>query len=192
MADVTLSYKDSDILELSDSGSATLKTGGTYCEADIEVEYVKPSGGGIRSVDGTVTLASSANFPTITHNLGTKKVAGFIIPHYEIVASAGYQEYLCYFINWTAFISDSETWVKDFTQYNSTRFPNPITVTNSEIKTRLTDRGYSSPWTSQSDQWAGTYESGIGYTDNTVTFYMAGGNTYWSSGTYYYKVFALE
>lgn len=45
MADVTLSYKGSDILELSDSGSATLKTGGTYCEADIEVEYVKPSGG---------------------------------------------------------------------------------------------------------------------------------------------------
>lgn len=45
MSDVTLSYKGSDILELSDSGSATLKTGGTYCEADIEVEYVKPSGG---------------------------------------------------------------------------------------------------------------------------------------------------
>lgn len=45
MADVTLSYKGSDILELSDSGSATLKTGGKYCEDDIEVEYVKPSGG---------------------------------------------------------------------------------------------------------------------------------------------------
>ena len=46
MADVTLSYKGSDILELSDSGSATLKTGGKYCEDDIDVEYVKPSGGG--------------------------------------------------------------------------------------------------------------------------------------------------
>lgn len=46
MADVTLSYKGSDILELSDGGSATLKTGGKYCEADIELEYVKPSGGG--------------------------------------------------------------------------------------------------------------------------------------------------
>lgn len=46
MADVTLTYKGSDILELSDSGSATLKTGGKYCEDDIEVEYVKPSGGG--------------------------------------------------------------------------------------------------------------------------------------------------
>lgn len=46
MADVTLSYKDTPILELSDSGNATLKTGGTYCEDDIAVEYVKPSGGG--------------------------------------------------------------------------------------------------------------------------------------------------
>lgn len=45
MADVTLSYKGSDILELSDSGSATLKTGGKYCEDDIAVEYVKPEGG---------------------------------------------------------------------------------------------------------------------------------------------------
>jgi len=45
MADVTLTYKGSDILELSDSGSATLKTGGKYCEDDIAVEYVKPSGG---------------------------------------------------------------------------------------------------------------------------------------------------
>lgn len=46
MADVTLTYKGSDILELSDSGSATLKTGGKYCEDDVTVEYVKPSGGG--------------------------------------------------------------------------------------------------------------------------------------------------
>lgn len=45
MSDVTLSYKGDDILELSDSGSATLKTGGKYCEDDIAVEYVKPSGG---------------------------------------------------------------------------------------------------------------------------------------------------
>lgn len=46
MADVTLTYNGSDILEMSDSGSATLKTGGKYCEDDIAVEYVKPSGGG--------------------------------------------------------------------------------------------------------------------------------------------------
>lgn len=46
MADITLTYKGNTIAEISDSGTKTLETGGTYCEADIEVEYVKPSGGG--------------------------------------------------------------------------------------------------------------------------------------------------
>lgn len=56
MADVTLTYNGSDILELSDSGSATLKTGGKYCEDDIAVEYVKPSGG---STDNVVVALPS-------------------------------------------------------------------------------------------------------------------------------------
>lgn len=63
MADVTLTYKGSDILELSDSGSATLKTGGKYCEDDIAVEYVKPSGGGgsynIQEASGSFTMATT-------------------------------------------------------------------------------------------------------------------------------------
>lgn len=63
MADVTLTYKGSDILELSDSGSATLKTGGKYCEDDIALEYVKPSGGGSQSWEliNTYTLAEAWN-----------------------------------------------------------------------------------------------------------------------------------
>ena len=45
MADVTLKYKGATIAELSESGSKTLETAGTYCEADILLEYVKtPSG----------------------------------------------------------------------------------------------------------------------------------------------------
>lgn len=73
MSDVTLSYKGSDILELSDSGSATLKTGGTYCEADIELEYVKPSGGldFIDVDEGEITVTSSGlTALTINHSLG--------------------------------------------------------------------------------------------------------------------------
>lgn len=60
MADVTLTYKGSDILELSNSGSATLKTGGKYCEDDIALEYVKPSGGG-GTLIADVTLAEDTN-----------------------------------------------------------------------------------------------------------------------------------
>lgn len=45
MADVMLTYKGTTIAELNDSGSKMLRTAGKYCEADIGVEYVKPSGG---------------------------------------------------------------------------------------------------------------------------------------------------
>lgn len=45
MADVTLTYQGATIAELDDSDSKTIRTAGKFCEADIGVEYVKPSGG---------------------------------------------------------------------------------------------------------------------------------------------------
>lgn len=60
MADVTLTYKGATIAELNDSGSKTLRTAGKFCEADIGVEYVKPSGGS--GVDrGSFTPAEKSN-----------------------------------------------------------------------------------------------------------------------------------
>ena len=44
MADVTLTYKGNTILSLEDSATKTIKTGGKFCEGDIGVSYVKPSG----------------------------------------------------------------------------------------------------------------------------------------------------
>ena len=41
MADVTLTYKGQNILELSESGNKTIKTAGKYCEADVLLSYVK-------------------------------------------------------------------------------------------------------------------------------------------------------
>ena len=46
MADLTIKFKGQPIVELSDSGTKTLKTAGKYCEGDISVEYAKPAGGG--------------------------------------------------------------------------------------------------------------------------------------------------
>lgn len=46
MADVTLTYKGSTIAEMDATGTKTLKTAGKYCEGDIGISYVKPSGGG--------------------------------------------------------------------------------------------------------------------------------------------------
>ena len=46
MADLIINYKGQTVLELSESGTKTLKTAGKYCEDDITVGYVKPAGGG--------------------------------------------------------------------------------------------------------------------------------------------------
>ena len=46
MADLTIKYKGQPIVEMTDTGTKTLKTAGKYCEDDITVEYVKPAGGG--------------------------------------------------------------------------------------------------------------------------------------------------
>ena len=45
MADLTIKYKGQPIVEMTESGTKTLKTAGKYCEGDITVEYVKPAGG---------------------------------------------------------------------------------------------------------------------------------------------------
>ena len=45
MADVTILYKGSNIVELNDSATKTLFTQGKYCEDNITIDYVKPSGG---------------------------------------------------------------------------------------------------------------------------------------------------
>ena len=43
MADVTLTYKGQNILELSASGSKTIQTKEKYCEDDITLQYVEGS-----------------------------------------------------------------------------------------------------------------------------------------------------
>ena len=46
MADLTIKFKGQPIVEMTDTGTKTLKTAGKYCEGDISVEYAKPAGGG--------------------------------------------------------------------------------------------------------------------------------------------------
>lgn len=167
------------------------KTGGSSAmtPAQMVTAIGSISGGGVESVEGTFTLANDGAFPTITHNFGTTKIAGFVVPHYTIAAHAGYKHYFSFFLNWTAFIDDEQTWGLDFTSYNSTKFPDVITVQNSTIKNLMKDTGYSSPWTTQNNPYIGTYYAGMVLTENTV---RVGTNGNWASGTYYYKIFKLE
>lgn len=53
MADITFNYKGNTIGEISASGTHTLDTEGMYCEDDIKVVYVKPSGGSVDYFDLT-------------------------------------------------------------------------------------------------------------------------------------------
>ena len=46
MSDLTINYKGNPIVEMTESGTKTLKTAGKYCEGDISVEYARPAGGG--------------------------------------------------------------------------------------------------------------------------------------------------
>ena len=61
MADLTIKFKGNPILELSESGTKTLKTAGKYCEGDITVEYAKPAGGGGSGFAETICTDVIAN-----------------------------------------------------------------------------------------------------------------------------------
>ena len=68
MSDVTVSYKGADIATMDASGTKTLQTQGKYCEGDISIVYVKPSGGGsvvqkdvnFYDYDGSIVASYSA------------------------------------------------------------------------------------------------------------------------------------
>lgn len=67
MPDVIITYKNSTITTMSSSGTATLETGGTYCEDDITVTYNRPSGGSgtVVAVEDTLD-ANGGTIRTIT------------------------------------------------------------------------------------------------------------------------------
>ena len=73
MADLTIKYKGNPILELSESGTKTLKTAGKYCEDNISVDYAKPAGGGGSGFAETIVtdaienhIVSSSWSPSVT------------------------------------------------------------------------------------------------------------------------------
>lgn len=186
MADYLI--QDSTLTDIADAIRAKDGSSAPILTEDMAsaIAAIPTDGGAMKYVEGTFTLVNDARFPTITHNLGTSKIAGFVVPHHSIVAHSGYRNYLSFFMNWIPF-TDGEAWTKDFTPYNSTKFPNVITVNGFSGLVR--DTGYASPWATQSSQWNGTYYAGLSVTDTTV---RVGTGTEWCSGTYYYRIWALE
>lgn len=78
MADVTVSYKNSTVCEMSDSGIITLNTAGNFCEADILINYHAgvayvaaswPAGSTCVCTDGTTTLTADDTSGTFVFSL---------------------------------------------------------------------------------------------------------------------------
>lgn len=65
MSDITISYKGSSIATMDATGTKTLLTEGKYCEDDIEVVYVKPSGGGGLDLSSITTLQEGLRGQTL-------------------------------------------------------------------------------------------------------------------------------
>ena len=60
MADVEISYNNSVIASLNDSGTEVLETNGTFLTDDITVAYTKSGGGGASDINLTIADPSGA------------------------------------------------------------------------------------------------------------------------------------
>lgn len=168
----------------------------TADQAIAAVEAIPSGGGGIEKAEGDFTIVSESgdNAPTLTHNLGTQKIAVLIYPKSKITANAGYHNFFAEVINVNA-LCDGQTWAFDWTSYN-THFSTDESVTLPSANLRI-GTVHVSPWTTQSNWYSGgnpptinnivqNNRYGVAYTDNTVQV-----RTTWASGTYHWIVWKL-
>lgn len=112
---------------------------------------------GILSVDkkdkwwasGEVTLASNGKL-TVRHNLGTTDVGLWVWPKEDLTFSDRNIMYQMNYINWPSVMPENLT--LDFTQYNSGKFPNPVTVQPTSEYCRIANDNMSP--TAGTTQWA--------------------------------------
>lgn len=74
MADLTIKYKGQPIVEMTESGTKTLATGGKYCEGDITIEYSKPAGG-----DHTYQVGNAVSILEVNTDMFTSSAIGSLV-----------------------------------------------------------------------------------------------------------------
>ena len=79
MADLTIKFKGQPIVEMTESGTKTLKTAGKYCEEDITVEYAKPAGGGGGGGTGTEILTYGKSYAASEFTIDTSLFATSVV-----------------------------------------------------------------------------------------------------------------
>ena len=158
MSDVTVSYKGADIATMDASGTKTLQTQGKYCEGDISITYVKPSGGGsvvqkdvnFYDYDGSIVASySAADFANLAQLPANPAHTGLI--------SQGW--------NWT--LVDAQTYVAAYGNLDVGQ----MYVTD-DGKTRIyirLEQGRLAPYFGLAVNGTATIEWGDGSADSTVT-----------------------
>lgn len=74
MADVEISYNNSVIASLSDSGTEILETNGTFMSDDITVTYTSPGGGGVSLTYVTIPALSGTTVCYTDSTMTAQKV----------------------------------------------------------------------------------------------------------------------
>ena len=149
------------------------------------------TGGGVGVATGSFTQVSTGTkTPTLTHNLGTKKVVCLIwIPNDVVfVPKAGYQIFAVSFVNAPAFFGESIQ--VDCTGYNSGKFSAVSTVKYSTLGLGGVAR---SPWTTQSNFTSPNVNAGAcgssTVTDNTLSVYSS--SSFLAGYTYNYLILGI-
>lgn len=158
MSDVTVSYKGADIATMDASGTKTLQTQGKYCEGDISITYVKPSGGGsvvqkdvnFYDYDGSIVASySAADFANLAQLPANPAHTGLI--------SQGW--------NWT--LADAQTYVAAYGNLDVGQ----MYVTD-DGKTRIyirLEQGRLAPYCGLAVNGTATIDWGDGSEDSIVT-----------------------
>ncbi|MBR2582694.1 MAG: hypothetical protein IKO83_01645 [Oscillospiraceae bacterium] len=110
MSDITINYKGSAIATMDASGTKTLLTEGKYCEDDIEVVYVKPSGGGSSAVRGTFTPASDTTSVTLSALAGST-LNHFLLKPVGKIANGAVSGKRTWFLAYQDFTEDAN-WIR--------------------------------------------------------------------------------
>ena len=98
MSDITVTFKNQTILTMDASGSEDFLTQGKYCEDDISITYVKPSGGGQQEAADLIsgTLSGVYANPLVTEVKqqglrGLPNVTEFNLPNCILIQDSGFR-----------------------------------------------------------------------------------------------------
>ena len=158
MSDVTVSYKGADIATMDASGTKTLQTQGKYCEGDISIVYVKPSGGGS-------VVQKDVNFYDYDGSIVTSYSAADFANLAQLPANPSHTGLMSQGWNWT--LADAQTYVATYGKLDVGQ----MYVTD-DGKTRIyirLEQGRLAPYFGLAVNGTATIEWGDGSTASIVT-----------------------